>query len=81
MKAYKFQIWYEVTNPTTGEFIINTERVQTIHAVNYKKAREGVELKPKEFIYKTTCLGNVKKIIETRYEYVPLKNQKYERMS
>lgn len=81
MKAYKFQIWYEVTNPTTGKFVTNTERTQIVHAANYKKAREKVELKPKEFIYNTTCLGNVVKIIETRYEYVPLKKQKYERMS
>ena len=81
MKAYKFQIWHEITNPITGQFIVNTERTQIVHAINYVKAREKVELKPKEFIYKTSCLGNVRKIIETRYEYIPLKNKKYERMS
>ena len=76
MKAYKFQIWKEITN-VSGEFSHNSERTQTVHAHNLQAAKKKITLQPKEWIYATNCLGTVRKIIEVRFEYTPLKHNNY----
>jgi hypothetical protein len=79
MKAYKFQIWKEINNG--GKFSHNAERVETIHANNFVSAKKKITLGQEEWIYKTTCLGSVRKIVETRFEYTPLKGNSYEALS
>ena len=77
MKAYKFQIWKEIIN-ISGEFSHNSERIEIVHANNLQDAKKKLTLQPKEWIYKSTCLGTVRKIVEVRFEYTPLKRAKYE---
>mgnify|MGYP003551956467 CR=1 FL=1 len=77
MKAYRFQIWHEVTT-LGGGFSHNSERLQTVHAKNVKDAKEKITLGEREFIYTITCLGTVRTVVTTTYEYTPLKKIKYE---
>lgn len=78
MKGYQVSIWRECF--MNGEFTHNSSREVVIHANNKKDARQKAknQMQEKEFIYKITLLGKVVKIIETRYEYKPLKHPKYE---
>lgn len=76
MKAYKFYIWHAGTDEK-GNFTGNIERTQIIHAHNEKAAKQKVDLDMtlEEWIYRVECLGVVRKVIETRYEYTPLKKR------
>lgn len=77
MKGYQFIIWLETLG---GENI--ERRRPIIHARNLKEAWKKFEdtnkLAEREWVYKVNCLGTVKKRVEIKWEYTPLKNHHYE---
>lgn len=83
MKGYRFVIWLKTIS---GYWNSNIPSV-VIHARNLKEAWNKFESNDeykkfqdseKYWIYKVECLGTVKKVVETHFEYTPLVRSKYE---
>ena len=79
MKGYKAHFWKQVTGED-GKYLWTITREVTYHCNNKKIARKKAdeELKQDEWIYKIECLGTVRKIVETRWEYTPLRRERYD---
>lgn len=76
MKGYKFTVWLQTDYG-------NSDRPSPIiHARNLKEAWEKFKkerpLEKNEWVYRVDCLGSVRKVIEVRYEYIPLKKPRFE---